>query len=175
MIFPLVREMAATSAPVRVPVAVACRVLGFSTQGYYKWLKEPVSSRERDDAGTINKLVDLHEDDPTLGYRFLTDELEEIGVICSENRVHRLCDIAGIQASHAKKKGKAGKPGPPVHDDLLATEDKHGQIRHVFSARRPDQVWLTDIERHEAPHNRAKVKDLRGPPVAAGGNKLGAA
>ena len=46
MIYPLVKEMAAVGAPVRVPVAVACRVLGFSKQGYYKWLKQPVSARE---------------------------------------------------------------------------------------------------------------------------------
>jgi len=147
-VFPLVREMAAAGAPLWVPVAVACRVLGFSTQGYYKWLKEPVSSRDRDDAEVINKLVDLHEDDPTLGYRFLTDELEHEGILAGENRVHRLCRIGGLWASHAKKKGKVGKPGSPVHDDLLATEDEHGQIVHRFNAAGPNQVWLTDITEH---------------------------
>ncbi len=30
MIYPLVKEMAAVGGPVKVPVAVACRVLGFS-------------------------------------------------------------------------------------------------------------------------------------------------
>lgn len=148
MIFPLVRDMAAADARVRVPVAVACRVLGFSTQGYYKWLKEPVSDRDRDDAETINKLVDLHEDDPTLGYRFLKDELEHEGVICSENRVHRLCRIAGLWASHAKRKGKASKPGPPVRDYLLAIEDERGRTRHRFTATGPNRVWLTDITEH---------------------------
>ena len=39
MIYPLVREMAAPGARVRVPVAVTCRVLGFSEQAYYRWLK----------------------------------------------------------------------------------------------------------------------------------------
>jgi len=45
-VFPLVREMAAIGAPIRVPVAVACRVLELSTQGYYKWLKDPVSQQD---------------------------------------------------------------------------------------------------------------------------------
>ena len=143
MIYPLVREMAAAGARIRVPVAVACRVLGFSTQGYFKCLKEPVSRRDRQDAEVINKLVDLHEDDPTLGYRFLTDELEHEGIAAGENRVHRLCQIGGIQASHAKRKGKAGRPGLPVHDDLLAFEDEHGRIRHHFIAKAPNQIWLT--------------------------------
>jgi hypothetical protein len=35
--------MAAAGAPIRVPVAVALRVLGLSRQGYYKWLADPVS------------------------------------------------------------------------------------------------------------------------------------
>ncbi len=155
--------MAAAGARIRVPVTVACRVLGFSTQGYYKWLKEPVSRRERDDAAVINKLVEIHEDDPTLGYRFLTYELEDAGVTCSENRVHRLCRIGGIQASHAKKKGKADRPGPPVHDDLLATIDESGQTRHLFTAEGPNQVWLTDITEHPTREGKlylCAVKDV---------------
>lgn len=163
MIYPLVREMAAAGARVRVPAAVACRVLGFSTQGYYKWLKEPVCGRDVDDAHLINQLVDLHEDDPTLGYRFLTDELEHEGVVCSENRVHRLCRIGGIQACHARKKGKAGRPGPPVHDDLLAAPDEHGRIRHHFTAKAPNQIWLTDITEHRTREGKlylCAVKDV---------------
>jgi len=33
--------MAAAGARIWVPVVVACRVLGLSTQGYYQWLKAP--------------------------------------------------------------------------------------------------------------------------------------
>ena len=39
MIYPLVRELAAG----KIPVAVTCRVLGFSTQAFYKWSANPVS------------------------------------------------------------------------------------------------------------------------------------
>jgi len=137
-VFPLVREMA----------AVACRVLGLSTQGYYKWLKDPVCQRDWDDAHAINALYGLHVDEPTLGYRFLTDELADAGIAAGENRVARLCQVAGISASHHKKKGKAGKPGPPVHDDLLAVVDDKGRVRHEFTATAPNQLWLTDITEH---------------------------
>lgn len=131
--------MAAAGAPIRVPVAVACRVLGPSTQGYYKWLRCPVSQRDWDDAHVIDQLLDLHEDDPSLGYRFLADELAYAGVAASENRVWRLCSIAGVFASHARKKSKAGKPGPAVHDDLLAVVDDNGVVRHDFTASMPNQ------------------------------------
>ena len=122
--------------------------LGLSTQGYYKWLKDPVSQRDWDDAHVINTLHDLHADEPTLGYRFLADELTDVGIAAGENRVARLCQVAGITASHHKKKGKAGKPGPPVHDDLLATIDAKGRVRHEFTAAAPNLLWLTDITEH---------------------------
>lgn len=62
--FPLVQELAATGARVRVPVAVTCRVLGFSEQAYYQWLQQPRSAREIEEAHLISVLRELHEDDP---------------------------------------------------------------------------------------------------------------
>ncbi|TWE10505.1 helix-turn-helix protein [Rudaeicoccus suwonensis] len=169
--------MAATGAPdsrVRVPVAVACRVLDLSTQGYYKWLKDPVSQRDWDDAHVIDVIHQIHQDDPTLGYRFIADELADAGIAASENRVWRLCSTAGVFASHHRRRGASGKPGPAVHDDLLATVGDHGRVRHDFvgAAHRPNQIWLTDIERHEALLNLAVVKGHRWRLVAAGRLKL---
>jgi transposase InsO family protein len=154
--------MAAAGAPIRVPVAVACRVLKRSTQGYYKWLKDPVSQRDWDDAHAIDVLREIHQDDPTLGYRFLTDELADVGVAASENRVWRLCQAAGVFASHSRKKAKAGKPGPPVHDDLLAVIDNKGRVRHDFTATAPNRKWLTDITEHRTDEGKlylCAVKD----------------
>ena len=42
MICSLVRDLAAE----RIPVAVTCRVLGFSKQAYYQWRASPVSQRD---------------------------------------------------------------------------------------------------------------------------------
>jgi putative transposase len=159
--------MAAAGAPdsrVRVPVAVACRVLGLSTQGYYKWLKEPVSQRDWDDAHLIDVLYEAHADDATLGYRFLTDELDtEYGITVGEKRVHRLCRIAGIAASHHKKRSKPGSTGPAPHDDLLAVVDEHGVIRHEFRADAPNKVWLWDISEHPTKEGKlyiCAIKDV---------------
>ena len=46
MMYPLVQELAAE----KIPVAVTCRVLGFSKQAFYKWRASPVSQRDWDDA-----------------------------------------------------------------------------------------------------------------------------
>ena len=90
MIYPLVQEMAAPGARVRVPVVVACRVLGFSPQAYYQWLKQPVSTREAEEQHLIGVLQKLHEDDPEGGYRVLADDLHDLGYEVSERRVWRL-------------------------------------------------------------------------------------
>ncbi|WP_419672762.1 transposase [Agromyces seonyuensis] len=70
---------------------------GVDAQGYYKWLKDPVSRRDWDDAHLLDVIRDVHSDDATLGYRFITDELrDEHGITVGENRVHRPCRIARI-------------------------------------------------------------------------------
>ena len=137
MIYPLVKEMAAVGARVRVPVAVACRVLGFSKQGYYKWLKQPVSAREAEERELIAVLHQLHDDDPEGGYRVLADDITELGYTLSERRVWRLCRVAGIQSVFTTRKTRYKKAGAPVHDDL---------VNRQFSADGPKgllTVWLT--------------------------------
>ncbi|MFI5593981.1 IS3 family transposase [Amycolatopsis sp. NPDC051758] len=137
--FPLVRELAAAGAPVRVPVAVTCRVLGFSRQAYYQWCSSPVSQRDFDDAHLINAALEIHADDPADGYRFIADELARQGFTASENRVWRICSMQQIFSLHARKKGRSRKSGPPVHDDL---------VRRDFTATAPNTKWLTDITEH---------------------------
>ena len=131
--------MATTGARVRVPVAVACRVLGFSEQAYYRWLKQPVSAREAEEQHLIGVLTGLHEDDPEGGYRVLADDLRDLGYEVSERRVWRLCKIVGIQSVIAKRKRRYQKAGEPVGDDLVERD---------FTSERLDQKWLTYITEH---------------------------
>jgi putative transposase len=135
MIYPLVRELAAE----KIPVAVTCRVLGFTTQAFYKWQANPVSQRDWDDAHLINAAYDIHHDDPAFGYRFIADQLNERGLAAGENRVARLCSQQRIWSVFAKKRGLNRKAGPPVHDDLVDRQ---------FTAAAPNEVWLTDITEH---------------------------
>lgn len=140
MIYPLVRELAATGAPVRVPVAVTCRVLNIAKQPYYRWLKDPVSERDWVDAHLANAAIDVHADDPAFGYRFIADELADAGFTASERRVWRVCSEHAITSIiQRKRRGKTGKVGPPVHDDL---------VQRAFNADEPDRLWLTNITEH---------------------------
>ena len=135
MKYPLVQDLAVEG----VPVTVTCRVLGFSTQAFYKWQAQPVSDRDWNDAQLINSALDIHHDDPAFGYRFIADQLAERGVTASENRVQRLCSQQQIWSVFARKRGLSRRAGPPVHDDL---------VDRRFSAVAPNVTWLTDITEH---------------------------
>ncbi|MEC5149885.1 hypothetical protein RCH22_001526 [Cryobacterium psychrotolerans] len=113
MMYPLVRELAVDG----VPVMVTCRVLKFSKQAFYQWLRNPVTQRDWDDAHLTNAAWDAHQEDPAFGYRFISDELKIAGLKAGENRVWRLCSQQRLWSVFAKKRGLRGKAGPPVHDD----------------------------------------------------------
>jgi transposase InsO family protein len=150
MMYPLVRELAAPDARVRVPVAVTCRVLGLVRQPYYRWLQVPVTDAVLEAARRANALFDAHRDDPEFGYRFLVDEARDAGVSMADRTAWRICSENGWWSAFGKKttRGKGIRPGPPVHDDLCAVTDNHGVIRHEFTADAPNQLWLADITEH---------------------------
>ncbi len=148
--YPLVRELATKDAPIRVPVAVTCRVLKIARQPYYRWLAAPVTAAELEEAYRANALFDAHQDDPEFGYRFLLDEAAEAGVAMTQRTAWRICSDNGWWSAFGKpKRGKAKRPGPPVHDDLCAVVDEHGVTRHEFTATAPNELWLTDITEHK--------------------------
>ncbi|PZE34103.1 IS3 family transposase [Curtobacterium sp. MCPF17_031] len=135
MMYPLVLELAAD----RIPVAVACRVLGFSKQAFYRWRASPVTDRDWADAHLTNAAIDAHRDDPTFGYRFIADDPHAAGHRVSERRVWRLCSQQQLWSLHAKKRGLNREAWPPVHDD---------RVRRAFTAPDLDKLWLTDITEH---------------------------
>lgn len=135
MIYPLVREL----ADIEIPVSVTCRVLGFSTQGFYAWCRKPYSDRDWDDAHLLNRIVDIHRADPEFGYRLIADELERQSITVGENRVQRLCQSQGISSVIVRKRRSKGPAGPPIHDDL---------VQRDFTADGPNELWLTDITEH---------------------------
>ena len=149
MMFPLVRDLADDG----VPVAVTCRVLGFSKQAFFKWRRQPVTDRDWSDAHLINAAIDIHHDDPEFGYRFITDELAEAGIVAGRKRVNRLCTSQRLWSVHSRKRGLNRRPGPPVHEDL---------VERQFHAARPDELWLTDITEHPTSEGKlylAAIKD----------------
>lgn len=153
MMFPLVIELADDG----IGVGLSCRVLGFSRQAFYKWRANPVSQRDWDDAHLINAALDVHADDPEFGYRLIADELVINGHVASESRIQRICRVQRIYSTiwlRTRRRGPGKRPGPAVADD---------HVRRVFTAKRLDAVWLTDISEHPTREGKiyvCAVKDV---------------
>ncbi len=139
-----------------IAVAVTCRVLKIARQPYYRWFAQPVTTAELVRAYRANALVDAHRDDPEFGYRFLADEARTAGQAMADRTAWRICsDNRWFSAfGKCKRRGKGGKVGPPVHDDL---------VRRDFTASGPNRLWLADITEHRTGEGKlylCAIKDV---------------
>jgi len=139
-----VKELAADG----IPVAVTCRVLKLARQPYYRWRADPVTGAERVEAYRANALFDAHRDDPEFGYRYLVEEARTAGEPMAERTAWRICSEHRLWSVFGKKRGKNGKTGPPVHDDL---------VERVFAADEPNQLWLADITEHSTKEGKLYI------------------
>ncbi|EEN85169.1 integrase core domain protein [Rhodococcus erythropolis SK121] len=135
MMYPLVRELAEDG----IPVTVTCRVLEIARQPYYRWLADPVTDADLAEAYRANALFRAHKDDPEFGYRFLFYEARDAGQVMAERTAWRICSNNGWWSVFGKKRGKAKRPGPAVHDD---------HVQRNFTADAANQLWLGDITEH---------------------------
>ena len=149
--YPLVRELAADG----IPVAVTCRVLKLARQPYYRWLANPVTDAELDEAYRANALFDAHRDDPEFGYRFLADEARDAGQPMAERTAWRICSQQRlVERVRQEARQERQEPGPPVHDDLVERD---------FTAEAPNQLWLADITEHRTGEGKlylCAIKDV---------------
>jgi hypothetical protein len=149
MIYPLVRELAVDG----IPVTVTCRVLRIARQPYYQWPTVPVTGRELVQAHRANALFHAYRDDPQLVYRLLGDEAAASGQPMAERTAWAICAAnRWWSASGRPRRGKGGRPGPPVHDD---------QVNRAFTAEASNQLWLTDTTEHRRRGQALLVRDHR--------------
>lgn len=134
--FRLVHELAADG----IPVAVACRVLGVSTSGFYEWRDRPPSARALADADLVEVITDIHTASRgTYGVRRVHAELRlGRGTRVGRKRVERLMRAEGLAGVH-RRRWRHHQPAPAVHDDL---------VNRAFVADAPDRLWVTDITQH---------------------------
>lgn len=135
-------------------MAVTCRVLKLARQPYYRWRAHPVTDAEIVEAYRANALFDAHKDDPEFGYRYLVEEARDAGEPMAERTAWRICSQQGLWSVFGKKRGKNGKPGPPVHDDLVERD---------FTASEPNALWLSDITEHRTGEGKlylCAIKDV---------------
>ncbi len=115
---------------------------------------DPITEAELIEAYRANALFDAHADDPEFGYRYLVEEARDAGEPMAERTAWRICSQQGLWSVFGKKRGKNGKPGPPVHDDLVERD---------FTASEPNALWLSDITEHRTGEGKlylCAIKDV---------------
>ena len=121
-------------------VAVMCRVLKVSRQGFYAWLhRKPSRHHEQDEAlnRTIQKAFDGSKG--RYGSPRVHHELRSEGTRTSRKRVARLM----------RQHGMVARPRRPRF--VRTTDSRHGygiapnRLEREFSPEAPNRVWATDI------------------------------
>ena len=116
-----------------------CRVLGVSTSGFYDWFERPQSPRQQANVRLLECIRNsFTNSDRTYGSPRIVRALRHGGEVCSENRVARLMQIAGIKARH-KRRRMPGQHLSVVHSVAPNILDRQ------FEATAPNQKWAADF------------------------------
>ena len=115
-----------------------CRVMRVHRSGYYAWMKEPESVRQKENQRLVGLIRGFHEaSDYSYGSPRITRDLRETGEQCNEKRVARLMKQEGLRAKvgYKRPRYKAGRPSLVVIN----------RLEQNFDVPRPDYAWVTDI------------------------------
>ncbi len=120
-------------------LAAMCRMLGVHRSGYYAWLKEPASARDKDDQRLLGLIKHSWlETGSVYGHRKVTTDLRELGETCSRHRVARLMKREGLRAmvGYGRRPRPLSGPVGSVAKNVLA---------RGFKVSEPNRAWVTDI------------------------------
>ncbi|EOY9172691.1 TPA: IS3 family transposase [Raoultella ornithinolytica] len=119
-------------------VMTMCRVLHVARAGFYAWLHNPVSARDKDNQRLLTLIRDSYSlSGGVYGYRRVHGDLNEIGETCGKNRVGRIMQLNRIKAVRGYKAPRriAGRPS------VVAPN----RVQRQFTVVRANQVWVADI------------------------------
>lgn len=95
------------------------------------------------------------------GVRKVHAQFRREGHVFARCTIERLMRRDGLRGVTRHRGPRTTVPGDPAELPMDLVE-------RAFTATAPDQLWVADIERHEALLNLAVVKGHRSTPVAAG-------
>jgi len=147
-----------------------CKALQVATSTYYSYKSRQPSARALRDAVMLQVLMTLWvANRKVYGAHKLWKAARRAGHDIGRDQVARLMRELRIQGvSRRRRKVFTTRQDP----DATRAPDL---VNREFTAERPDALWVTDIERHEALSNPAVVKGHRLRFVAADRVKLRAA
>ena len=121
------------------PVRRLCQTLRVHPSGYYAWLAEPKSAREKEDQRLLGLIKHAWlESGGVYGYRKIHDDLRELGESCGRHRVARLMRVEGLRS----QTGYRRRPGYYGGKPTVASPNRP---ERQFKVSEPNKVWVTDI------------------------------
>lgn len=120
-------------------IAVLCRLLGVSRQGYYAFVRRPTSAHVAEEGALRQRLRELHtESRCTYGSPRMLEALRAEGVRVGKRRIERALRSMGLNVRPRSRFRVTTKANAahPVAENVLARD---------FTAQRPDERWVTDI------------------------------
>ena len=131
----------------KLPVQLACRVLGVSESGYYEWRSRPPSARALRHAWLTGLIQQVHIDfRGVYGSRRVHAELTlGHGIAVGRQAIELLMRRANLQ-------GVSGRPRERRVPPVATAADL---VDRQFSRSQPDELWVTDITEH--PTREGKV------------------
>jgi putative transposase len=131
----------------KLPVQLACRVLGVAESGFYEWRTRAPSVRALRHAWLTEQIQAVHQASfGTYGARRVHAELRlGLGIAVGHGAVELLMRRAGLAGLPGRKRRR------PLHETPFAGD----LVDRQFSREGPDQLWVTDITEH--PTREGKV------------------
>jgi putative transposase len=153
----------------RYGVEPICHLLPIAPSTYHQARRRPISARAVRDAKLKVEIARVHAGHfGVYGARKVWRQLHREGIAVARCTVERLMGELGLEGV---RRGKPHKTTTPADSSARPAD----LVERDFSATRPNQLWVADLERHEVLFDRAVMKGYRRRPVAAGRLKLRAA
>ena len=122
------------------PTRAMCRVMEVSHSGFYEWLGRSPSRRQRENLRLSGRIRESFEaSDRTYGSPRVWRDLHEWGEACSENRVARLMQAAGLQARRKRRRSPTDTGVRPEHSIAA------NMLERQFEADAPNRKWVADF------------------------------
>lgn len=121
------------------PISAMCRLLEVTRQGYYAYASRPVSSRVRAEAELCEAIREAYvQSQETYGSPRVLDELRDKGFRVGKRRVERAMRGMGLTPPRPRKHRKTTERN-------YAHPVAPNELNRDFTAKRPNERWVTDI------------------------------
>lgn len=130
-----------------------CVFLGVARSSYYKWLGRECPNSEVENEKISELVKEIHDNDPTKGYRRIKDDLfRDYGIKANDKRILRICRAIGVRSNI-----KYNRHGCTVNDrNPMHTAENI--LDRKFTADAPNEKWVTDVTEFKYYVNGEKCK-----------------